>query len=601
MLGPVTGFAEFLANHRLTRLVFVASLALLPLALFALVAERAWLFLVATGLCAVTDGILRLAPLSRGRLLRVVRDRATQTSSVRIGLIAVAFLWLTDNNAATAIISAGLIASVLCRVGAGWIQHYATRAGRAAVGEPTESEIDRWLARGSVAARYSRGLTITELTLLGALAVALAGGSDAWVLGIVAAAWLPSLELFVMTTVRWISTVRQADVIPADRSAAGRVAAYFAEPVARSYQLQQWLPVLAEIHRELGVQLIFRDRRSFDLFGELTDLPRYYARTLHDLTDLYTGSDHAVVLYVNNGWRNFQSLSWPRALHVHINHGESDKTSLVTHQVRAYDRVLVAGDAAIRRMAVGLLEVELSSVVVVGRPQLDYVDVGDAATHDTRPTLVYAPTWEGENGANNFSSIDIAGPDIVRALLEIPGATVVYKPHPRTPRSPDRQMREAHKVIEKRLEEAAAIDPAAGHGTWGTDILPLLARADLLVADVSSVAVDHLYLRPDAGLILMDRGSGGGDVRVSEIPVARAATVVGADRLGELREIVFRLLTRESQFETRTEVRREYFGDFDVGESTRRFQSVVRDLVDHRDRTVASNGMSSSVSLKSRW
>jgi hypothetical protein len=70
------------------------------------------------------------------------------------------------------------------------------------------------------------------------------------------------------------------------------------------------VPVLAEVHRDLGIQ------------------------------------------------RNFQSLAWPKAMHVHINHGESDKTSLVTHQARAYDRVLVAGDAAIRRLTTGLLELE---------------------------------------------------------------------------------------------------------------------------------------------------------------------------------------------------------------------------------------------------
>ena len=600
MLGPFAKLADFLVNQRSTRLVFVGGLAMIPVAFAAFVGKQPWLFLAVTLLSALTDGILRLAPLSQARLLRVIRDRATQTSTLRIGLTAAAFVTLADYRAAAVIIGAGLVGSVLCRVAAGWFQEGAIRASRGTAGVPVESRMDRWLMRGSVAVRYSRGLTVSELATLVALTVALAGGSGTWVAAIVAGAWLPSLGLVLMTAWLWLLAVRQPRAIPTEGLTPGRVAVYFGEPVARSYQLSQWLPVLAEVDRDLGVQLVFRDRRSFDLFGELTDLPRFYARTLHDLTDLYTFSDHGVVLYVNNGWRNFQSLAWPKALHVHINHGESDKTSLVTHQARAYDRVLVAGDAAIRRLTTGLLELELGSVVAVGRPQLDYVDVSQASRQSKRPTLVYAPTWEGENDANNFSSIDIAGLEIVRALLQVSGTTVLYKPHPRTVHSRDRKTREAHKAIDRLLAEAAVVNPEAGHGTWHGDVLELLACADVLVADVSSVAVDHLYLRPDARLILMDRGSGGGRVRASEIPVARAATVVRADQLGDLGETVRLLMVGEGQLETRADVRRDYFGDLDVGESTRRFQAVVAELVAYRDRVVAQTGIAAaSVSVDS--
>lgn len=187
---------------------------------------------------------------------------------------------------------------------------------------------------------------------------------------------------------------------------------------------------------------------------------------------------------------------------------------------------------------------------------------------------MYAPTWEGENEANNFSSVDIAGPGIVRSLLAVPATTVLYKPHPRTPDSPVPQMRAAHRTICDLLDDAAAAEPSAGHRHWEGEVLPLLARADLLVADVSSVTVDHLYLRPDARLVLMDRGGGGGQIRVSETPVARSAVVVRADDIGDLTAAVVDLLGSNEQAAVRRRVRHEYFGDFEAGESTRRFQPL---------------------------
>jgi hypothetical protein len=172
VLGPFAKLADFLVNHQSTRLVFVVGLALLPLALVALVREKPWLFLAVTALSAVTDGNLRLAPLGQGRLLRVIRDRATQTSTLRIGLIAAAFVTMTDELVAAVIIGAGLVLSVLCRVVAGWLQEGVVRAGRTAVGAPVELGMNRWLTRGSVAVRYIRGLAFSELVMLVALTVA---------------------------------------------------------------------------------------------------------------------------------------------------------------------------------------------------------------------------------------------------------------------------------------------------------------------------------------------------------------------------------------------------------------------------------------------
>lgn len=572
------------ADHRLWRLVFLSTLVLLPIALIAVIVEAAWTAVAALALSAIVDGLLRWSRLSGGRLLAELRDRSSQLTTLRVGLIAVAFLTMADSPVVASMLGAGLVLSVLCRVLAAWINAYANRISERAEQGVLAGDADAASSYGAgLGTRYTRWLTASELASVAALGAALAGASPPPTAIVVALAWaLPAVWL-VGSTVHGLLRPRfDASEIEVE----GRIAVYFAEPTNRAYQLQQWLPVLDDLHESFGVLLIFRDRRCIEHFGELTSLPRLYARTIDNLTDVYEAGDHGVVLYVNNGTRNFQSLAWPYAMHVHINHGESDKTSLVTHQSRAYDRVYVAGKAAVERMEAGLLELDRSRVVIVGRPQLDYVDVGSEARQDERPVLVYAPTWEGENDANNFSSVDVGGVGIIESLLSVPGVTVLYKPHPRTPISPSPRIRAAHRSINEKLEAAAARDPRAGHGEWTGDILPLLARTDVLVADVSSVAVDHLYLRPDAHLVLMDRGRDGGRVRAAEIPIAGCATVVRADQLARLSRDVTDLLSTSGRTDLRMKVRQEYFGGLAVGESTERFQALISELMHRRDELV---------------
>lgn len=575
------------ADHRSLRLIFLSTLILLPIALIAMIAEAAWIAVTVLAASALIDGLLRWSRLSNGRLLTELRDRSSQFTTLRAGVLAAAFLVIADMPVVAAILGAGLVVSVMARVVAGWLASYAQRTSERGEQGIVTGEDAPMSPSDSLGIRYARWLTASELASVAALGIALGGGSQGLTSSIVALAWaLPAAWLVgegALNLLRLRTYTPKIEVT-------GRIAVYFAESTSRAYQLQQWLPVLDNLHESHGVLLIFRDRRSFDLFGELTTLPRIYARTIDDLTDVYEAGDHGVVLYVNNGMRNFQSLAWPNAVHVHINHGESDKTSLVTHQARAYDRVLVAGEAAVKRMEAGLLEVDNSRVVIVGRPQLDYVDVRAESKEEARPVLVYAPTWEGENDANNFSSVDVGGVGIIESLLAVPGATVLYKPHPRTPISPSAKIRAAHRTICEKLEAAAAANPAAGHALWTDDILPLLAKADVLVADVSSVAVDHLYLRPDAHLVLMDRGRDGGQVRAAEIPIAACATVVRADQLAGLREDVTALLSVSGQTDLRMSVRQEYFGGFTVGESTRRFQELVTGFVLHRDQLLRRNG-----------
>ena len=149
------------------------------------------------------------------------------------------------------------------------------------------------------------------------------------------------------------------------------VVVYFADEPRRLYQLRQWLPVFEWLDRRRRVLLVTRDAGSFHALGRLTGLARVLVERLPELVGLYAGGGFKVVVYVNNSARNFQSLAARQLLHVHVNHGESDKSCMVSNQVKAYDRVFVVGPAAVDRYRRGLLELDPGKLVLVGRPQLD--------------------------------------------------------------------------------------------------------------------------------------------------------------------------------------------------------------------------------------
>ncbi|NGZ99778.1 hypothetical protein G5V59_03965 [Nocardioides sp. W3-2-3] len=104
------------------------------------------------------------------------------------------------------------------------------------------------------------------------------------------------------------------------------------------------------------VAVLTRDAGSRDVVAERTTLPVLFAPGFNDLAAQYDALDAKVVLYCNNSALNFNSLLDGRMLHVHINHGESDKHSMVSNNAKAYDRVFVAGEAAVQRHRAALME-----------------------------------------------------------------------------------------------------------------------------------------------------------------------------------------------------------------------------------------------------
>jgi hypothetical protein len=373
------------------------------------------------------------------------------------------------------------------------------------------------------------------------------------------------------------------------------VAVYFPDNMSKAYQLIQWLPVLEDHPSDLSFGIVVRKISIYLELKTLTKLPIAYVPTFADVMELYRVSPFKAVMYVNNGVGNFQSLTVAELAHIHVNHGESDKICMVSNQVKAYDRVFIAGQAAVLRHRAALSEFNEEVLVRVGRPQLDE-NPAPSITESTRQTVLYAPTWEGEDEANNYTSMEELAPYIIDAILAQENIRVVYKPHPRIADSDESQIRKNHDYVLRAIKQANVKDPGAGHVVRETgDILAIFPRIDLLVSDVSSIALDFLYLRTEAPIILTDRRDDVSQLHIDS-PLSAATPVLSKGNIVDAKETIGDILSFDKYVQDRKVLREFYFDNVKAGESAPRFFEAMRKAIkDHsadmaRARLLAESG-----------
>ena len=132
--------------------------------------------------------------------------------------------------------------------------------------------------------------------------------------------------------------------------------------------------------------------------------------------------------------------------------------------------------------------------MTVGRPQLAEIATvaadGSTSIELPRPTVLYAPTWEGFLEQSNYSSLATMGVPMVKAMLAMPNPPrILFKPHPSSGhRRAD--MLEAQQEIGRLLGEADADHQVFEDGT--VSLYAAFNSADVMITDISSVLTDFL-------------------------------------------------------------------------------------------------------------
>ena len=276
-------------------------------------------------------------------------------------------------------------------------------------------------------------------------------------------------------------------------------AAYFAGDLSSVYQLEQWLWPFEQLEarlKELGygdrpIGIIVRNAMVAKYLKGVTDFPVRFSRLTTGLDKFMHSPSLRAVFYVNQGTSNFQALRYTEPAHVHLSHGESEKISMISNQLKGYDFVFTAGQAARERISHTLYGMGDDRMFDVGRPQLDRPrtvpqewEEFKAANPDGK-AVFYAPTWEGDSPSMAYGAIAFNGEAIVSSLLDA-GYRVIFRPHPRTG-----VMRHEFEKALEAVEDLVESDPR-GFRDHSPDVSWQLDEADIAVAEMSSVAFDWL-------------------------------------------------------------------------------------------------------------
>jgi hypothetical protein len=250
-----------------------------------------------------------------------------------------------------------------------------------------------------------------------------------------------------------------------------------------AYQGNMWIPVMEQL--DAKVAIVARERHIVS--GLIpTKLPVFYMNSMREL-ELLEQVAVRTVLYPANTQKNTHMMRFAKMNHFFINHGESDKVVNQSKFLMGYDKLLVAGPLAEKRLHDAGIPMRPDQVVHIGRPPVQLLLNRPPHLPSSITTILYAPTWEGFVEAANYSSVSEFGLTLLKSLVSVRCWKVVFKPHPLTGTKDPATKRALQKAT--KLCESTGVHVAGDE----TSIYSLMNEADLMITDISSTIPDFLF------------------------------------------------------------------------------------------------------------
>lgn len=352
-----------------------------------------------------------------------------------------------------------------------------------------------------------------------------------------------------------------------------KVALYFADEMTNAYQIRQWYEPMKRLAEFLPIVVITRRPDTALALREECPLPVYYAQSIEDVERLVDSQDLRLVYYVNQNISNFQMMRFNEPDHVFICHGESDKAYMWSNQLKAYDYVFTAGQAAQDRLATHLRNFDVQkSTRQIGRPQIDVTYPAPYTLNPDLPTVLYAPTWEGDRPSMKYGSVLSHGERLIDELLQDGGYNVIFRPHPRSGKN-TAAYGKAVERIHKKLEAANATSNAQlifdDSEQWGWQ----WTVADVCITDISAAAYDFLA----TGKPMFVTSPLSPEATVEDSPALSKVPTLTAEGASDISGLVRDALAQDNA--SFRELVEYYFGDVSSGESMHRFLTESLKLV----------------------
>lgn len=353
-----------------------------------------------------------------------------------------------------------------------------------------------------------------------------------------------------------------------------RAALFFADTQVNLYQARQWYEPLRQLARSVPFVIIAKNPATAISLRDECDLPVFFAKTIGEVEALLETQQIDAVFYVNQNILNFQMIRFNRPAHIFISHGESEKSYMWSNQLKAYDYVFSAGQAARDRLEKNITRFDAAARTrLVGRPQIDVEYDSPVQMNKELPTVLYAPTWEGDRPSMTYGSVATHGPGIVGSLLAHGGFNLIFRPHPRSGFS-DPVYRQALVSIKEQIAAANYVSRATYYYDtshhWGWQ----WSQADICISDISAAAYD--FMATGKPLVITKPVSS--EARVDESPALLRLPSMSVAESSETPSRIAALLTQSD--ESYADLVHHYFGDTSPGASMKRFLNAAMDIID---------------------
>jgi CDP-glycerol glycerophosphotransferase (TagB/SpsB family) len=348
------------------------------------------------------------------------------------------------------------------------------------------------------------------------------------------------------------------------------VVVYFAGTMGNIYQIEQWIKPLEQLEKIEKILIVTRDIHTSEWIKTNTQFQTFYAKTMSNLLKLYDSNHFRCILYVNNSCLNFQSLSNNRALHVHINHGESEKTSTFSNRAKAYDFVFIVSDAAYKKYANNLININMKKFIKIGRPQIDFIEPIESPTTGKK-IILYAPTWEATHLSMNYTSLPDYGLDFVKAILAHNDYYLIYRPHPNTG-SRDELTKETNQQIKQLVNQSDS-----GIVMTQENINSVFELTDLAIFDNSAVTIDFLVFNKP--MIITDFFHRQEEQVAAKPEIIKACQIIGDSNKKDILSLIKQGLSQDPKATPRKKIKQYFLGDYTRGTSTKIFVKEIQKLI----------------------
>ncbi len=355
------------------------------------------------------------------------------------------------------------------------------------------------------------------------------------------------------------------------------VVVYFFGGMGQTYQIKQWIDTFKELNKIHKIVVVVRNREVQSYFKTILPFPIAYRNSIEQLHKFYNKHNFKVIIYINNGVKNYQSLLNENVLHIHINHGESDKSSDHSNQVKGYDYIFVHAPNGYNNYIKYLINLDPKKLIQTGRPQFDFIKPISLDTKN-RPVVIYTTTYEATHRSMRYTSVDVYGEKIVNQIIDSNRYFFIYKPHPNLGGN-DPKVKEIHQKIIKRVESspyAVMLDKE--------DVNNIFPIVDFGIFDMSSTMTD--FLNVNKPFLLADVFNP--EVHnVEEYNILKGCNRLNRDNIDNLIELIEDEIKNDPMREKREEVKKLYLGDYKKGESIKKFISSITDIINERDRLIS--------------